>query len=175
MSKKGGRGRIWHIKGYLPQSYKLPVYLEEPGLGEAGKGDRKGSVDPRLEWVWWANCSPQWTQTLSTEGWLSGEQNAQMRSCGGWKSLLPAFAFISGYLHAALLLISVSCIVYLNVRIISDTLYHSTVLSLILLQISHFFADLAIPRSSPSHRTFVFLVFFDKHAFFFSLFVQLQA
>lgn len=29
MSKKGGLGNAWDFKGYLPQSYKLPVSLEE--------------------------------------------------------------------------------------------------------------------------------------------------
>lgn len=124
-------------------------------------GDWKGSADPWLEWVWWANCSPQWTQTFTTEGWLSEEQKPLTRSGSSWKMLLPSLAFISGYLHVALLLISVSCVVYLNVRIISDIPYHSTVPSIILLQIS----DFCKPGNSP-RKTCTALCFSHKHAVF---------
>lgn len=37
-------------------------------------------MDSRLEWVWWANCSPQWTQAHITEGWQSGEQELWMEN-----------------------------------------------------------------------------------------------
>lgn len=50
-----------------------------PGFGEPEKGDWRGGVDSRLEWVWWANCSPQWTQAHITEG----RQRLEQKLWGG--------------------------------------------------------------------------------------------
>lgn len=59
MSKKGGFCCAWHIKAYLPQSYKLAVSLEREALEMCAAS--------RLQWVWWSNCSPQWTAQHITE------------------------------------------------------------------------------------------------------------
>lgn len=59
MSKEGGFCCAWHIKAYLPQSYKLAVSLEREALEMCAAS--------RLQWVWWSNCSPQWTAQHITE------------------------------------------------------------------------------------------------------------
>lgn len=59
MSKKGGFCCARHIKAYLPQSYKLAVSLEREALEMCAAS--------RLQWVWWSNCSPQWTAQHITE------------------------------------------------------------------------------------------------------------
>lgn len=128
-----------------------------PGFKMLGKGTGKAVRIPGWNEFDGLIVAPSGHRPLgatATEGWLSGVQKPLTRSGSSWKMLLPALAFISGYLHVALLLISVSCVVYLNVRIISDIPYHSTVPSIILLQFFaakfQSFANLAIPRGRPA-------------------------
>lgn len=73
MSKKGGFCCVWHIKAYLPQSYKLAVSLEREALEMCAAS--------RLQWVWWSNCSPQWTAQHITESLGRGLITPSHRAC----------------------------------------------------------------------------------------------
>lgn len=153
--------------------------MEEPGLRRARKGDWRGGVDSRLEWVWWANCSPQWTQALITEGWQRGELRLRMRSCSGWNThSCKLHPFISWYLRTARRRLWLPVLSAYGCQKYSD-IYHSfprPFASFIVLHISVFFVsvkNLATPPSNSSLcfltslRFFPFLIFFCRYVFFF--------
>lgn len=81
--------KTWHIKDYLPESYKLPVSLEESGLRRAGERGSEGLV-----WI------PGWNEfdglivapsghrhTSQRAGRARGSAGWGWRSCSGWENM----------------------------------------------------------------------------------------
>lgn len=133
-------------KDTSPKSYKLPVSLEEPGLREAGeRGTGKAARIPGWNEFDGLIVAPSGHRRSPQRAGWAGNRNHRWAAAAGKYScrLSPSSPDIS---TRALLLISVSCIVYLNVRIISDIPYHSAVPSLFRLQISNFLQTWQFPR-----------------------------
>lgn len=83
--QKGSRQMGAHQR-LPPLSYKSAVSSEHRCLSQKQKREsERCCVNSRLEWVWRANCSPQWTPFLITEGWREPKEAS------------PAFPTTSGF------------------------------------------------------------------------------